>query len=365
MKEEKEQKPERFPVSMLYSFLKYIPLSVYYKDCNGAFIAVSRTKAAHYGVTVEEMLGKKDSDFLLPDEAQSALEDDLEVMKTGQPIIGKEEKLTHPDSVVWVSATKAPWIEKGEIKGVFGVSIDITERKKAEEERQRAEEELKKLNEMILHILSIAKHDMRSKVMALISTIKLLMKGRFESIDVAYKDLYKTALQLEQILNDYLAESSLLKMQIPSKKTFDVGIDVVDPIIDEFSKEIEEKNIVIDNRLGGIPENEVILPEAIKIVVSAIFRNLLGNAIKHGKKGTRIAVGVEFLEKFKKFNVFDTGPLIPPEIREKMFEEGFSTGDSTGIGLSKCRSIVRLHGGDLWYETAGDGYNNFVFTIPA
>jgi len=81
------------------------------------------------------MIGKTDFDFLPPDEAQKAFEDDEDVIKTGKFIINKIEKITNKDGTQkWVSVTKIPRFDtEGNVVGTMGISRDVTEWKRLEE----------------------------------------------------------------------------------------------------------------------------------------------------------------------------------------------------------------------------------------
>ena len=119
----------------LQTLMNSVPDSIYFKDTENRFLKVNKAKAAHSNVKPEEMIGKTDFDFLPPDQARKAFEDDEEVMKTGKFIINKIEKLTGTDGAErWVFVTKIPRFDaEGNIIGTMGISRDITEWKRFEE----------------------------------------------------------------------------------------------------------------------------------------------------------------------------------------------------------------------------------------
>jgi PAS domain S-box-containing protein len=102
---------------------------------------VSKTKAKQVGSTPEDIIGKTDFDFYPEEIAEKMAEDDKHVMETGESIVDRVERIVRRDGKVrWVSATKVPLRdETGAIIGTMGISRDITERKRAEEERVRVE----------------------------------------------------------------------------------------------------------------------------------------------------------------------------------------------------------------------------------
>lgn len=107
---------------------------IFFKDRESRFIEVSQALLDWFGVeSREEIIGKTDFDFFTEEHAREAYEDEQEIIRTGEPILEKEEKETWPNgTVAWVSTSKLPMRDReGEIVGVFGVSRNITPLKEA------------------------------------------------------------------------------------------------------------------------------------------------------------------------------------------------------------------------------------------
>lgn len=124
---------------LLQSLMDNIPDCIYFKDEHSRFIRVNRAFGQWCGVSPDEVVGKTDFHIFTSEHAQQAFDDEQEVMRTGKPIIAKEEKETWPDGrITWVSTTKLPLRDaEGRIIGTFGVSRDITARKQAEQRLER------------------------------------------------------------------------------------------------------------------------------------------------------------------------------------------------------------------------------------
>lgn len=145
-------------------------------------------------------------------------------------------------------------------------------------------------------------------------------------------------------------------------------------------KTFEEE--VIDGRLGCINVREVIEDVAkhfdVPITIQgecevvadhglrAIFENMFQNAIQHGKTD-RTEVIIEKVNNFCEIRVIDYGKGIPDEIKDKIFEEGFTYGNSagTGIGLYLVKKLVERYGGEIRVENNYPKGTVFVLRLKA
>jgi PAS domain S-box-containing protein len=134
---------ERF---LFETLMDNIPDSIYFKDRASRFTRINKALAQRFGLQDDpsQAVGRTDFDFFAEEHARQAYADEQAVIRTGQPIVGKEEKETWPDGgETWVSTTKMPLVDNdGCIVGTFGMSRDISERKRAEAAHQQLNEEL-------------------------------------------------------------------------------------------------------------------------------------------------------------------------------------------------------------------------------
>src|SRR3989344_1015340 len=321
---------EKNYAQMLIEILQNTEDSIYCKDLNGKFTLVSETKARNSGMTWEEMIGKTDFDFMLLEEAESAWLDDVAVMTTGIPIRDKVKEITRKDgSKVWVSESKTPRRDPEEkIIGMLGISRDITRRVQIERHN--------------INMLSTATHE----------------------------DIDNRIWILRDTVSEYLSVSSLIvNEKIPEKQELDLRVDIIDPALDKFSREIEEKGIKIDNRLKSIPAGKIKF-KAVRSWMNMAISELLNNAIRYGGDKIRpvIAFGYEDYPDKTHIIVYDNGPAILEEYREAIFNQ-YTKLDSTksksfGLGLYIIREVIRKHGGDVWYEPTLENHSKFILMIP-
>jgi PAS domain S-box-containing protein len=127
-----------FEQFLVNAIMNSLPDHVYFKDTESRFLRVSRSHALSFGFDDPvQIVGKSDFDFFTEDAARQAYEDEQNIINTGQRII-KEEKLTRKDNTMaWFSAMKLPLRDNdGKIIGTFGLSRDITDRKRTELENK-------------------------------------------------------------------------------------------------------------------------------------------------------------------------------------------------------------------------------------
>jgi len=120
------------------NFMNNIPYSAYFKNKEGRLLQVSKHYLKQKGAppidSVNELIGKTDFELYPENFAKTTREDELRIMETGEPLIGKEEKIKiSKNEEIYLLTTKAPLHDhRGDIIGILGTSIDITEHKKFE-----------------------------------------------------------------------------------------------------------------------------------------------------------------------------------------------------------------------------------------
>ena len=129
----------------LQTLIDALPDFVYFKDAASAFVV---NNAAHLGLLGRtqqaEVTGHTDADFFPPDQAAQYLADEQRLVKTGEPLVNKEEVVTDRDGQrQWLLTTKVPLRgPDGNVSGIVGISRNITVLKAAEDELRRAHDEL-------------------------------------------------------------------------------------------------------------------------------------------------------------------------------------------------------------------------------
>ena len=149
---------------LLHTLMENTPDHIYFKDLESRFIRINRSLAERFGLkNPAEAVNKTDFDFFTREHAQQAYQDEQDVIESGKPIEGIQEKETWPNEQdTWVSTTKVPIRDReGRINGTCGISRDITEYYRAQQAVRDSEANWRSLVESVPDIISTMTLDYR------------------------------------------------------------------------------------------------------------------------------------------------------------------------------------------------------------
>jgi light-regulated signal transduction histidine kinase (bacteriophytochrome) len=226
--------------------------------------------------------------------------------------------------------------------------------------------ELQRSNSELEQFAYVASHDLQEPLRKVTSFCQLLQRRYGGQIDEKADQYIEFAVdgakRMQVLINDLLAFSRV------GRSLTDLGPVACDTALAgakaNLSAQIEQAGAVIE--AGPLPA-----VRAQPALVTAVFQNLLGNALKFsGELPPRIVVTADRDGAFWSFSVTDNGIGIEPQYADRVFLifqrlHDRATYPGTGIGLAMCRKIVEYFGGRIWLDTGVAEGARFRFTLPA
>lgn len=229
----------------------------------------------------------------------------------------------------------------------------------------------KQLEEMKVDFVSMAAHELRTPLTAIRGYASLLQMHYATKLDESAKELLTRLLvsttTLANLIDNLLSVSRIERNDlIVEKKPLDLGIIVKD-IFNSYRQEALTKK---QQFFLNLPEN---LPQVMAdpFRIGQVFINLISNAITYTPEGGKVTVSVSIKSDHLEVIIQDTGEGIPKEAMPRLFTKFFRVSGSleqgskgTGLGLYITKSIVELHKGKIWAESAMGKGTAFTFTVP-
>jgi PAS domain S-box-containing protein len=314
------------------------------------------------GYALPELLGKKARALLTNSKTSRLLEEKLARRKQGLSDAYEVMAIDKRGETRWWFVSGAPrYNDKGELLGSIGIHLDITEQKKLEHELIEARinaEQLARTKELFLANMS---HEIRTPMNAIMGMSSQLAKTNLAPQQQFYLDIIHSASEnLLVIINDIL---DLSKIEAGRLSLENIGFQpkaIITRSMRVLVHKAEEKGIILANSHFDKDIAPVLLGDPHRL--TQVLLNLMSNAVKFTEKGS---VDLHFnLVKNKKdsqviqVTVKDTGIGMDKVFIDSLFEK-FSqeyesvtrTYGGTGLGMSICKELIELMGGNITAES--------------
>lgn len=205
-------------------------------------------------------------------------------------------------------------------------------------------------------------HELRTPLAVLQSGIEAQVDGIHPRDDLHLASLLEEIQLLGRLIDDLhtlaLADAGRLALHYESA----TPAALVEDAIASLGALAGRRGISLTGDVAG----DVAEVEADPTRVRQVLANLLSNALRHSPDGGTVRVGVEAAAGCVRFTVTDSGPGIPPDRLEHLFDRSTPSADSrgSGLGLSIARDLVRAHGGEIRAENGPGGGAVVSFAIP-
>ncbi|HEY7154977.1 MAG TPA: PAS domain S-box protein, partial [Gemmataceae bacterium] len=382
--------------NLLRTLMDNLPDHIFVKDPASRFVTANAATLQSLGAPhEEEVLGKTDFDFLRRDLAEQYYRDEQEVCRSGQPLLNREELLIdRAGRRKWLLTTKVPLRDgAGALIGLVGVSHDITERKRMEEEWRRAKETADAANKAKSEFLARMSHEIRTPMNGILGMTELTLETDLTTEQREYLQMVKTSADgLMTVINDILDFSKIEAGKLQLELAPFALRDSLDDAVRTLGLRAQQKGLeLVCHIASDVPDN--LLGDQGRL--RQVIVNLVGNAIKFTERGEVVVSVTMQNEKSNAdssllhsafcilhFQVRDTGIGIPLHKQQVIFEpfEQVEGGENrrfggTGLGIPISAQLVALMGGQLQVESPlaraphranhdpGPGCR-FHFTIP-
>ena len=213
-----------------------------------------------------------------------------------------------------------------------------------------------KQNELKESILNIISHDLRTPLSTIHGTINLLLSDKKmteKSKENLLEDISYASLRMKRLITNLLDSTRLTDKNFDLKLEWCDFEDIIGVALEEFSKKQSED-------LLDIKIDDMTLYWGDNTLLTQLMINLIDNAIKYAKEDTIIKLEILNLNNFIKVTIFNESEDIDEKKLKNIFDKFYRLEDTndisgSGIGLAICKSIVKLHGGEIKASSKNSG----------
>jgi two-component system sensor histidine kinase/response regulator len=361
-------------IYMLRLVIDSLPDRIYAKDVSSKFMLANPALIErHAACSEEEMLGRDDFDFFVPETAQMFRDDERRILESGEPLLNHLERAASDDgNTTWTLTSKVVFRNsQGVVAGIIGVGRDITLQKQAEEDMLEARRQAEEASRAKSEFLANMSHEIRTPLNGVIGMTGLALETELTAEQRDYLETVRLSADgLLSVINDILDFSKIEAGRVDLEEVPFNLRDCVDAALRTLALRADKDGLeLLCDIDADVPESFIGDPPRLR----QILLNLIGNALKFTAAGE-----VELKVKCSvpsdggctlHFAICDTGIGIPLQKQETIFE-AFMQADvsttrtygGTGLGLTITSRLVKMMGGRIWVESEPGTGSTFYFT---
>ena len=403
--------------SYIDAIINNLPGVVYWKDLSGRYLGCNKFVATMAGFeSAEDMIGKTDYDLCWQEFAEDWQLLDRQVVEENRTIVREEKAKLADGRIVTELTYKTPLKnEHGDIIGIIGTSLDITERKRMEEELRQAKIAVEVASEAMIRseaeeaaarAKAEAEEEMRKTVMVLVGDIVHDLRTPIATVRTAGLILESTLPGIFEVLEEARALGATKLKELNKKKLDSMAdntlthaiqnsVSMMDDFINSTLKELSNaqksqqteltkddltkcsSRRILENTLDAYSLNSnVKINQNISydfflmgntIIIMKILFNLIRNSIEQislNGKGD-ITISTEAAGDWNLLKIKDTAGGASPDVVSRFFNGYFTTKkNGTGIGLAYCKKMMRNFGGDITCHSVDGESMEFTLSFP-
>jgi len=360
----------------LDSLIENLPVMVAVKDAvTLKYVRLNRAAEQLLGYPREAMLGRSADELMTPDEANAVIAHDRATLAQGKLVEIREQHIqTDSNGARILHVMKMPLADgEGKAQFLLGISVDITERKLAEQAIHALNsalhakaEQLTTTNRELESFSYSVSHDLRAPLRAIDGFALMLEEDHAPHLDAEARRylsvIRDNSKRMGELIDDLLAFSRLGRLPVATQE---IDIEsLVHEVVDEALTVSMDPLPRVD--IGRLPP-----AHGDRALLRQVWTNLISNAIKYSSKNAapRIEVTGERSVAENWYSVRDNGVGFNMQYADKLFGvfQRLHHADEfggTGVGLAIVHRVVTRHGGRVWAEGRVDEGAVFSFTLP-
>ncbi|MCP3103095.1 PAS domain-containing sensor histidine kinase [Myxococcus sp. K15C18031901] len=349
---------------LLHAVIESATDAIYVKDVDLRYVLINAATARAFHRAPHEILGRTDQELLGLDIAGPTLSHDREVMAAGFTATYEDSEGGPGSDLIWQTTKGVLRRGDGTVYGLFGISRDVTARRRQEQERNEEARYQERFIGVLGHDLGNPLAAVRLSAATLLAQVSLTPEQRrmAQRIDGSAERMSRLVKQLLDFTRARMAGGiPIHPREVCMAKVCRRIISELEPAHPEHQVHLE----VVGESLGVWDEERL----------GQVLSNLVGNALQHSPRGSTVRVRVASGDPlFQRVEVHNVGPPIPDSLRPRLFapfhkaepEPGAPKAQRQGLGLGLyiVSQIVTAHGGWVDVASSVESGTCFAVTLP-